>query len=595
MVSFWRNASRQSESERFVTSWYHSVFNLTRMRRFYAQASKLVGSKTCSVIVRFQNGYQFQRERGVKETFQIIEPNGRIIQHGTLKDTNKAAESILGITYEMFVRTVLMASDTMLHFMKATDTQQRQYIEELLSIADLTEYHQYFNELIKNQKLQRQHIVSHMTTIANRLKNIDNQDRIEKKEKQSKLVEHKQHLQTKVLPIKRNGQSTIDTIDTENHLESTLDNTKQLDHRKNQIHLAIEGYDSFSITDCSEQLYLTLLSSKKRSLELHRLECDKTALDRQQETINELKKMQDCITKIANVKRELQSCYHQKSENDIERDVLTKEWRQYQIRLSKMLQQLNHEMQQYQKTLRDTMDEKSLSNEKESTASQTNKSRSDLDQLTIDYVSRERVNDLFESTSNKDKQNEAFETYRDQWSNLYKILQLHIDVDEKSKQNATKQHAEWNARIEESQNKIRQLDSAISFCKNKIDNNVLITEQEVLTHRCDDTITSEYCKRNTDVKNDAVQSAVQLQTKMTSSVSLSTILIKQIQMLEDELMQLQNTQTRILKSILETSNLLQKEETSDLTDHLHQNIQKFELLRLNNETQRKDHMTWYDF
>lgn len=184
----------------------------------------------------------------MKETFQIIEPNGRIIQHGTLKDTNKAAESILGITYEMFVRTVLMASDTMLHFMKATDTQQRQYIEELLSVADLTEYHQYFKDLIQNQKLQRQHIVGHMTTIANRLKNIDNQDRIEKKEKQNKLVEQKQILQTKVHHERENEQTndgSPELIRMSKNDNTNNTSTKQLDHRKNQIHLAIEGYDHF--------------------------------------------------------------------------------------------------------------------------------------------------------------------------------------------------------------------------------------------------------------------------------------------------------------------------------------------------------------
>ncbi|KAI9148475.1 hypothetical protein HJFPF1_12307 [Paramyrothecium foliicola] len=114
----------------------------------------IVGSN-CSVTLEFSNGYIIARHRKHKTHGNrvVVSLNGEPqlqLEHPDTRTTQAAVNELLGIDYEMYVRTVVLDHESASSFLSSTSTQRRDLIEASLGLSILDQFGQVAKVLLKD-------------------------------------------------------------------------------------------------------------------------------------------------------------------------------------------------------------------------------------------------------------------------------------------------------------------------------------------------------------------------------------------------------------------------------------------------------------
>eukprot|EP00912_Choanoflagellata_sp_UC4_P002303 UC4_evm5s1447 len=116
----------------------------------------------CRVRVDYKNGFSFERTRkcvglkGGKTEFSVFKDGEAItsLRKGTLNETQRAVNRLLGTDYSTFVRTVTLSSENIERLNAASDSGRRQVIESMTGISKINEYAENVRIRMKDIKSQ---------------------------------------------------------------------------------------------------------------------------------------------------------------------------------------------------------------------------------------------------------------------------------------------------------------------------------------------------------------------------------------------------------------------------------------------------------
>ena len=114
-------------------------------------------NKDCRVEVEWDN-YKLIRTRSSKNTLRLWESKDHIwndsteITTGSIIETQKKIEEILGLSYEAFINISVFTDDQSICFLEATGPVKREIVENLLSLGIYRERQEKVNALIKETK-----------------------------------------------------------------------------------------------------------------------------------------------------------------------------------------------------------------------------------------------------------------------------------------------------------------------------------------------------------------------------------------------------------------------------------------------------------
>lgn len=111
--------------------------------------------KNCSVVLEFANGYAIARHRKhISHSNCIVillhSKSQLQLEHLDAHTTQAAIDELLGIHYEMYVRTVVLGYKSAASFLNSTSVQRRDLIEVLLGLLILDQYGQVLRLLLRD-------------------------------------------------------------------------------------------------------------------------------------------------------------------------------------------------------------------------------------------------------------------------------------------------------------------------------------------------------------------------------------------------------------------------------------------------------------
>lgn len=114
-------------------------------------------NKDCRVEVEWDN-YKLIRTRSSKNTLRLWESKDHVwddsteITTGSIVETQKKIEEILGLSYEAFINISVFTDDQSICFLESTGPVKREIVENLLSLGIYRERQEKINALIKETK-----------------------------------------------------------------------------------------------------------------------------------------------------------------------------------------------------------------------------------------------------------------------------------------------------------------------------------------------------------------------------------------------------------------------------------------------------------
>lgn len=242
-----------------------------------------INSKNCEVTVDFtKDGLEYQVQRGRSPTFfNFIKFNENTKDNearGEQKDTQEELNEVLGISQLLFEHLVVLNANVE-PFLALGAQKQREMIEELLGITQLTEKANLLKDLFKESKRCAEQEKFKIETLQASNKRIEQS--IETLQNNANTFEVNKSRKIEELSTKLNE---YDGIDFDEVLSIAISNAEAIEHNKKRASLE----ERLSVLAQKQDEYSTFLQNKKDNLQKSIDELSKFDISTELENHNQL-------------------------------------------------------------------------------------------------------------------------------------------------------------------------------------------------------------------------------------------------------------------------------------------------------------------
>jgi len=121
--------------------------------------------------------YQVQRERAKgRGKLRLIE-NGKEVQGVDIRDTQRILEGILGVSYDLFINSVVFGQGLSYRFVQAPDSEKKEIFEQLLDLGWLSEAHARAKGAYSSAKSLSDETARKSETLSVRIRSLEEEER----------------------------------------------------------------------------------------------------------------------------------------------------------------------------------------------------------------------------------------------------------------------------------------------------------------------------------------------------------------------------------------------------------------------------------